>query len=153
MAFLTPDPLILNTHRKLGAGMKLSPRPLIATLTVALFALAGCSTGSDSSSFTVNEISPEGIQGAEAFQEGFVNTGDSLQVLLGGSGSCPPEIESGTVDGDKATLKLVELPADQVCTADLRMYAFDVSFGVSVKDVKTVEVTSSTGSLELPEIK
>lgn len=64
----------------------------------------------------------------------------TLNLALGGSGSCPPEIAGVDKNGDSFTVNLVEPEPNKACTMDYRIYSFIITSEVDVfGDATTVE--------------
>jgi len=71
---------------------------------------------------------------------------EALELVLGDSGSCPPVIDTVTVEGTTLAIALLGAPSDQVCTADLRPYRFRFTFPDADKiDQVTVDAPEEHG--------
>lgn len=71
----------------------------------------------------------------------------SLMVLLGGSSSCPPEIESVSISDTEMIVEVKAMQADRACTADYAWHGFygDIDATVTVeKATKVVEGQQKT---------
>lgn len=74
----------------------------------------------------------------------WAEAGTTLTVMLGGSGSsaCVPTPVGATVEGDTAiTVEFVPPSGEPVCTADFRIYGWEIPVAEGVDATQTVEVT------------
>ncbi len=142
--------------------MKSRTKTLIALSAASFMLVAGCAQPSDSGPSETQEEANVGggtnvgwsevsADAPDMFWElgdGFKTTEESTDVFLGGSGSCPPIIETAVVsdEGAELSIGLEKYPEDTLCTADLRLYVF--SFDVVAQSV-TVHDPNVGQDLEL----
>ena len=75
----------------------------------------------------VVEVEPTGNVGK---MDAIVSTTpDSFVIMLGGSGSCPPMVDSISYDevSNSVSIVMFEYPPDTMCTRDYRQYFYEVT--------------------------
>lgn len=134
-----------------------------AVAFVAL-ALAGCSSASPNTSeprpnnpatpaavtVTVGEAGEAGDVSMDDGSTLFLTDDTTANLVLGGSGSCPPVIESATFEKELLTINMDEHAYDDMaCTMDFRLYSFEITLeGGDEQFSATTQATLVTGEDE-----
>jgi hypothetical protein len=112
----------------------------VGVAAVAIIALSSCSspTASAPEPRPNNAATPSGVPSVEvtsskraidmeADRTFFVEDATSGYLVIGGSGSCAPEVKEASFEDSVFTVKLdPEAYADKMCTFDYKLYSFDV---------------------------
>lgn len=128
---------------------------------IASLILAGCSSSTPETSNGNVEgnivLSVETVDYATDLSNGdhvVKVDGNVVTVMLGGSGSCPPSIETATFDESSNTvsLNMFEYPEDTMCTMDYRQYFYDITVTEGVLNPGTSFIFCTRGECYSPDV-
>lgn len=101
------------------------------------------------------EVTP--LSGFEGIPHGLENAfawapDGSTSLVLGGSSSCPPVIESGTWDEETNAVRLTMAPPSaEVCTADLLLHAWTLTLdGETLAPERITLISADGGAWAVP---